>query len=198
MQNGDFPSANVRIWKRRRHRYLGKTYWIVKDPVALNYFRFEEEEYAILQMLDGSVSLAEIKRRFEATFPPQKITLDELQQFLGQLHRSGLVISEAPGQAVQLQKRRKERIRRQLVATLGNILAIRFKGVDPERFLNWLYPKVRWLFSPWFLVGCVVLWIVALTPDSHGIRVYSLPACRDFINSSVRATGCGWQPRWLS
>lgn len=147
----------------RKHRYLGKTYWIVKDPVALNYFRFEEEEYAILQMLDGNTSLAEIKRRFEAAFPPQKITLDELQQFLGQLHRSGLVVSDAPGQAFQLQKRRKERIRRQLIATLGNVLAIRFKGVDPERFLNWLYPKVRWLFSPWFLGTCVFLWIAALT-----------------------------------
>jgi len=147
----------------RRHRYLGKTYWIVKDPVGLNYFRFEEEEFAILRMLDGNISLAEIKRRFEASFPPQKITLDELQQFLGQLHRSGLVISEAPGQAIQLQKRRKERRRKQLIATLGNILAIRFKGVDPEPFLNWLYPKVRWLFSPWFLGVCVFLWVAAIT-----------------------------------
>ncbi len=147
----------------RKHRYLGKTYWIVKDPVALNYFRFEEEEFAILQMLDGNTSLAEIQRRFEATFPPQKITLDELQQFLGQLHRSGLVVSDAPGQAYQLQKRRRERLRRQLIASLGNVLAIRFKGVDPERFLNWLYPKVRWLFSPWFLGACVALWIAALT-----------------------------------
>lgn len=146
----------------RRHRYLGKTYWIVKDPVALNYFRFEEEEFAILQMLDGTVSLAEVKRRFEAAFPPQKITLDELQHFLGQLHRSGLVVSEAPGQAFQLQKRRRERIKRQLIASLGNILAIRLKGVDPEPFLNWLYPKVRWIFSPWFLAGCILLWISAL------------------------------------
>ena len=23
-----------------------------------------------------------------------------------------------------------------------NVLAIRFKGIDPERLLNWLYPKI--------------------------------------------------------
>ena len=61
-----------------RQLYQGRTYWVVKDPVALNYFRFQEEEYAILQMLDGSNSLDQIKRRFERQFPPQKITVEEL------------------------------------------------------------------------------------------------------------------------
>jgi len=45
----------------RRHRYHGRTFWVVKEPVGLNYFRFHEEEYAILGMLDGRTSLEEIK-----------------------------------------------------------------------------------------------------------------------------------------
>ena len=48
-------------------------------------------------MLDGQTSLDEIKDRFEAEFPPQKITVEELQQFVGMLHRSGLVIADVPG-----------------------------------------------------------------------------------------------------
>ena len=66
----------------RRHRYQGRSYWVVKEPVGLNYFRFQEEEYYILQQLDGRTSLDEIKRRFEAQFPPQKITVEELQQIV--------------------------------------------------------------------------------------------------------------------
>ncbi|MCU0978248.1 MAG: PqqD family protein, partial [Pirellulaceae bacterium] len=77
----------------RKHRYHGEGYWVVKEPVALNYFRFHEEEFAILQMLDGESSLDSIKERFEADFAPQKITYQDLQQFIGMLHRSGLVIS---------------------------------------------------------------------------------------------------------
>jgi len=50
-------------------------------------------------MLDGQTSLDEIKDRFEEEFPPQKITLEELQQFLGMLHRSGLVVADVGGQA---------------------------------------------------------------------------------------------------
>ena len=146
----------------KRQRYLGRSYWIVKDPVGLNYFRFQDEEFAILNMLDGETSLDEIKEQFEAEFPPQKITLEELQQFLGQLHRSGLVVAGVPGQGRQLRKRRDERRRKEILAALTNILCIRFKGVDPERFLNWLYPYVRWIFSPVVLIGCLLLGISAL------------------------------------
>ena len=75
----------------------------------MNYFRFQEEEYAILKMIDGATSLDEIKERFEAEFPPQKITLEELQQFIGMLHKSGLVIADVPGQgkAAQAAPRRE-------------------------------------------------------------------------------------------
>jgi putative peptide zinc metalloprotease protein len=62
----------------RKQRYQGRTYWVVKDPVGLQYFRFEEEEFAILQMLDGQSSLDDIAERFEAEFPPQTIRVEEL------------------------------------------------------------------------------------------------------------------------
>src|SRR3972149_448002 len=75
----------------RPQRYHGRTFWVVKEPVGLNYFRFHEEEYAILCMLDGQSSLEDIKERFESEFTPQKITYHDLQQFVGMLHRSGLV-----------------------------------------------------------------------------------------------------------
>ena len=77
----------------KKHRYNGRVYLVVKEPVGLNYFRFHEEEYAILEMLDGKTSLQQIKERFQAEFAPQRITLQDLQQFVGMLHRSGLVIS---------------------------------------------------------------------------------------------------------
>lgn len=146
----------------RRQHYQGRTYWVVKDPVGLNYFRFQEEEYAILQMLDGETSLDEIKERFEEEFPPQKITLEELHQFLGMLHRSGLVISAVPGQGTQLLKRRTQRKRQEFLAAITNVLSLRFKGFDPERFLNWLLPKFGWMFSPLAMVLVVAFALSAL------------------------------------
>ncbi len=147
----------------RRQHYLGRTYWVVKEPIGLQYFRFQEEEYAILNMLDGDISLDEIKERFEDEYPPQKITLDELQQFLGMLHRSGLVVANVPGQGGQLNKRRGERKRKELLQAVSNILCIRFKGFDPERLLNWLYPHVSWFFSLPVVILTVLFGLSALT-----------------------------------
>src|SRR6478672_9772510 len=142
--------------KARKQRYQGRLYWVVKDPVGLQYYRFEEEEYAILQMLDGQSSLDEIAERFEREFPPQTIRTEELQQFIGMLHSSGLVITDAPGQGLQLKKRRDERICKQRMSTLANILSIRFKGFDPERLFNFIYPYVRWFFSVPALICCIL------------------------------------------
>ncbi|MGQ9575611.1 MAG: HlyD family efflux transporter periplasmic adaptor subunit [Thermoguttaceae bacterium] len=169
--------------RAQRQRYQGKTYWVVKDPVGLHYFRFQEEEYAILQMLDGQTSLDELKERFEAQFPPQKITLDELQNFLGMLHRSGLVLVDVQGQGAQLLKRRTERRRRELINAVSNVLCIRFKGVDPERFFAWLYPKVKWFFSPLAVGLCmaVILAALLLVAVEFDVFLSKLPTFRDFF-----------------
>jgi len=146
-----------------QHRYQGRIYWVVKDPVGLQYFRFEEEEFAILHMLDGQSSLDEIAERFERQFPPQTIRTEELQQFIGMLHRSGLVLTDASGQGAQLKKRRDERVRAERIGTLTNVLSMRFKGIDPDRILNFLYPWVRWFFSVPAMIFCILLGLMALT-----------------------------------
>ena len=147
----------------QQQRYQGQIYWVVKEPVGLHYFRFQEEEYAILKMLDGETSLDEIKIEFERRFPPEKITVEELGQFVGQLHRSGLVISDVSGQGTQLLKRRRKRMWQNVGVAFSSILALRFKGIDPERLLVWLYPKVRWMYSLPAHIVCALLAISALT-----------------------------------
>src|SRR3954452_17130065 len=149
--------------KARRQRYQGRLYWVVKGPVGLQYYRFEEEEYAILQMLDGESSLDQVAERFERDFPPQTIRTEELQQFIGMLHRSGLVITDAPGQGQQLFKRRSERVYQERMSAVANILSLRFKGVDPERFFNFIYPYIRWFFSVPALLTCIALGLSALS-----------------------------------
>ncbi|NLS93241.1 MAG: hemolysin D [Planctomycetaceae bacterium] len=168
----------------KQQRYHGRSYWVVKDPVGLNYFRFQDEEYAILNMIDGTRSLDEIKDEFEAAFPPQKITLEELQQFLGQLHRSGLIVANVPGQGRQLRKRRDEKRRKELLGAFTNILCIRFKGIDPERLLNWLYPKLRWFFSPLMFVCCIAMAMLALSLVLVEFDVFrsKLPTFQNFFS----------------
>ena len=85
----------------RRQQYQGEVAWIVKDPLKLSYFRFRDEEYALLTMFDGRASLDDIRGKFERQFMPRRISVEEIARFVGELYRSGLVVADVPGQAEQ-------------------------------------------------------------------------------------------------
>lgn len=141
----------------QRQVYQGRDYWVIKDPLTLKYFRFENEEWSLLQMLDGQHTPDQIKLQFDYTFAPQKITLPELYQFIGMLHRSSLLVSESANQGIELLRRSEKNRRNQIKQTLSNVMAIRFKGLDPDRWLGVINDWFGWLFSvPCFLLALML------------------------------------------
>ena len=68
---------------------------MLHDPLALTNAYLTEFEHTVWSLLDGRTSAAEIVERFAARFAPRQLTPHELQSFLSQLHRQGLVLSDA-------------------------------------------------------------------------------------------------------
>lgn len=163
--------------------YQGRKYYVLKDPVSLKYYRFEEEEYALLQMLDGGASADEIKRQFERRFTPQKLTLAELHQFVGMLYRSALVTSDAAGQGQQLLQRHHETTKQQRFGSLTNILAVRLRGFNPDRLLNLLNGHVGWFFSWPAVIASLMFGLAALLLITAEFDVFraKLPQFREFF-----------------
>ena len=96
----------------QRQTYQGRDYWVVKDPLSLKYYRFEEEEFALLQLLDGVASPDQIKRKFDFDYAPQKISLQELYQFVGSLYRNspvGFRISRPRHRAETTRREKRQR-----------------------------------------------------------------------------------------
>ncbi len=139
-----------------------RPYWVIKDPIRLRYFRLSEEEYALFGLLDGRHSLEDLKRHFEEEFAPRTTTVEALQTLIVRLHGAGLLVADTEGQGHQLLKRQAKAKRRNFLAIVTNLLAIRFRGVDPDRFLGALYPFVRWCFAPWCYVATALLALAAL------------------------------------
>jgi putative peptide zinc metalloprotease protein len=160
---------NRRLALRRRHdleavaqTFIGRRYWAIKDPVRLRYFHLRDEEYCLFTVLDGTATLADLRDQFERQFAPRRLAVGQIQSFLGMLHREGLILSDAPGQTDELLKRADAARLRNLGATVSNVLAIRLRGIDPQRFLDWLSPKCRWLFSPASLLAGAVVVLAAV------------------------------------
>ena len=141
-----------------RHRYQGRISWVVKEPLGLTYTRMLAPEYFILTLLDGRISLDELLLRFNQEYAPETITLAELQQFIGRMHREGLIAATAAGQGQQLLKRRQKKRRSKRMGMLTNLLSIRFRGVDPGWVLDGIYPLVKWFFTkPALIVNCCIM-----------------------------------------
>lgn len=149
--------------KVERGRYEGHTSILIKDPISLKYVRFREEEFAILELLDGDRSLSDIQAEFEERFRPRTISYGEILQFISRLQNAGLLLSDAPGVGDRLLGMADQRRRHRLRTALGSIMYVKLPGVDPERFLNWLYPKCRWMYSPIGIVAALVLMLSAVT-----------------------------------
>lgn len=131
----------------------GTSIYVLKNPVDLQYYRLLAEEYFLWQALDGTATLDGLKQAFERRFPPQSITHSELQQLVMTLHERNLLCSVTRGQGEQLLRRDRERRRKEWFARLANPLALRLRGIDPNRLLTWLHAFAGFLFTRWWLGG---------------------------------------------
>ena len=77
------------------------------------------------------------------------------------LHRSGLVISNSPGQGKSLRERGRKKKNKEVMGKFTNVFAIRYRGFDPEKILNGLLPWFGWLFTCPAVIGFVLIFMAA-------------------------------------
>ena len=164
--------------------YEGMTHYVIKDPIALKYFRFKVEEYFLLQQFDGKQNLQDVKRAFERKYRPQTITVDDLLRFASQLHEAGIALIDSPDQAQALVRRRRKNQWKKVWQFLANILYIKVPVVDPEKMLTGMYPYFRWLYTTGFIAFSVGMMLAALTLVASQYQTFSarLPDFQSFFN----------------
>ena len=151
------------------------THYVIKDPLALKYFRFKIEEYFLLQQFDGKQTLQDVKKAFERKYRPQTISIEDLTRFVAQLHEAGIILIDSGEQAKVLIRRRKKNRWRKVWSFLANILFIKIPIIDPERLLTRMYPYFRWIFTPAFIT-------VSVDVDADGPRCWSASNWKTFYD----------------
>src|SRR5262245_17633354 len=136
----------VRIRLRRDldiapQKYEGRTYYVVKDPVSLRYYRFKEQEHFLIGLMDGKHTLDDAQKEFEKRFRPERLTLEDLEHFAQQLLTAGLAQNESPKAGQQLFDRRKKRRRSEFMQAVTNILYIKIPVFDPDKLLARMLDK---------------------------------------------------------
>ncbi|MFO0879172.1 MAG: hypothetical protein U0840_17650 [Gemmataceae bacterium] len=144
------------------HKYEGRTFYVVKDPVSLRYYRLKDNERFLLQFLDGKHTLEDAQKAYEKEYRPERLRLEDLEGFAQQLLTAGLALSDSPKAGKQLFERRGKRRRRELLQTVSNILYIKIPVFDPEYVLKVMLRYVGWIFSAWFFILSVGFMLAAI------------------------------------
>lgn len=164
-------------------KYEGKWCQVVKDPVSLKYYRFNQHEYFVFQRLNGNMTLDEIRKDFEKSFAPDRLTLEDLEGFARQLVTAGLVQHESPNSSKALFEKRGQQRRMKQLATFSNILYIKLPVFDPDRLLTKMLLRTKWIFTHTFLWLSVGLMIFAAMFVAFHYKTFyaKLPAYQEFF-----------------
>ena len=73
----------------KRIDYLGVGYWVVKDPAGLKYYRLQQEQYHVLNLLNGERSLEQLREEMLRIMPTVRLQLSDIQHLITDLHEKG-------------------------------------------------------------------------------------------------------------
>jgi multidrug efflux pump subunit AcrA (membrane-fusion protein) len=149
MSNDTSPQVQLRPdLQRSPQQHQGKSYLIIKDPVARRYFRFTETQAAILESIlepsDAETVAARVSERLGGTVTPSSI-----RAFFDSLESRDLLDTPAVRERLGTLESPNKR---------SSILYKQVASFNPERVFDWLLPRTRWAFTPAFqILGCMLI-----------------------------------------
>lgn len=125
--------ADLKIQPRERG---GQSYYVIKNPWTLSYCQLQSEEYWLLCQMNGQRSLDQIKQGFESHFPGKRLDTRRLEGLVRYFYQIGLLTSCASGQGQQLLRRKQTSEQASGLFSVQRLLAMRFRGINPDRLLS--------------------------------------------------------------
>lgn len=134
----------------RRVVQLGEVKWVVKNPETTKYYNFEDDEWGLVALFDGTRTLAEVHEAYQARFPNETIEMSLVVEYYEMLR--GMELFEQSVAERNLTLLAKAKTARQRAAEEKaegfNPFFLLFHVLDPERFLRRTVKYVRWIWTP--------------------------------------------------
>jgi putative peptide zinc metalloprotease protein len=141
-----------------RHETGGTVAWVVKDPVALKYFRFGQIEAWLMQQMDGTRSLQQICDDLYSEIG-MKATPAKLDVLVRRLRELGLVERTLQEKSAMLMDRLRAH-RSTWRNNQNTILRMRWSCGDPDPWLERMVPALSFFWKPTFVVLSAIMFTI--------------------------------------
>lgn len=159
-------------WHSHKQSHLDELIWIAEDPLTRKLFRCGNQEYRILEWLDGDSTLESIQARFNSEFAPQRIELQQIRELITKCNQSGMLrpilfLKPVSISSVTIWKYPNANspktdltspllskqvhwflvLIRWLAGIVGKLTQVQVSLGSPDRLLDLLAPKLGWFYS---------------------------------------------------
>jgi putative peptide zinc metalloprotease protein len=163
--------------------FAGEVSYMVKVPESTDYYRLTPYEYELIQLFDGSRTPGEVAQEITARYPASPLSEQSALEYLDQADPNLFERSQEERNLAVLEKIRQERKGR---AERSNIFYFVVRSWESDKFLNRVYPYLRWMFTPAFVIFCVCLFAVMaglIATDYSRIQQDTVNFYRDMYDS---------------
>ena len=142
--------------------YRGETSYVVKDLAAQKYFRFGSAEVRVMRAFDGTRTPTEIAAHLAQG--GLRVSVEAVESFARTLANAGFLERDLGERTtLQIERLRAERHeRRRPTLFRGELLRMRWSFGDPDELLARTMPSLEWMFTRWFVVASLVVFVVYL------------------------------------
>ena len=185
------PKLDPRVISKE-HVEKGQAVVLVKMPGTDVVFRLPPSQWKLVQLFDGKRSFAEIAEQYGKE-TGSRISEDEVQELASQLQsETPLMYKTQIEKNITLQQElRSSRSKRKKSNTIDFSDIVIKVWHDADGYITRLYPKVRFLFTPWFVwtsIGMFVLmaWMWAarfgeIWSDSFAFYNFTSKSAQDLV-----------------
>ena len=154
------PKLDPRVIAKE-HVEQGQQVVLVKMPGTDLVFRFAPIQWQLVQLFDGKRSFAEIAEQFQIN-TGTGISEDDVKELASFLQTdTQLLHKTAIERNITLQQElRSSRSKRKKSHTVdfSDIIIKTWNNADD--YITWLYPRVRFLFTPWFVWTSIAMFVL--------------------------------------
>jgi len=123
-----------------------------------SFFRFPPEQWNIIELFDGTRSWEDVAA-LHAELYGTRFDPDDLREFTSSLDAVNFWYRTPLEKTIALQQKLEEGRHQHAhkKSKWGDVAHMQFSAWDPDRYFNRIYPRLKWLYSRWFGVVCLVL-----------------------------------------
>lgn len=148
--------------------FKNEEYFVIKDPLALTYFRLRPEDAFIISLLDGKKNLKAIAEKYAHQYPNSTHELKDIAAFIQQLGLGGLLNINAQRFVDYARKKPQGTgsLLKLWMMSMQKLIFLKIPLLDPSPWLGKVTSKITFVWSRWFVIGCLaffawtIFWLV--------------------------------------